>query len=565
MNPPVIPMTDALGGAFVTALGTPHILVGPWQPLVLLIPIAGWAWMVSTVFDKHAARFYLGRETWNLVHMVFGIAALAAGVLMPLPGIIGFLVGFVSVVIILAMDIVLFVSVTNRDDRVPEHARLTLDFSKYGEAREAKKAAKQAGSSELQISGPKGAVAVPNKETPEFAVRVASEQVFMAGREARASQLDLVLSGEQGYAISKLIDGVRQAGEVIPTADALRIIDFWKSAAGLDVEDRRRRQTGMVTVRRETESVDAKVTASGGSSGMRLTITYEPAAAVRKPVDRLGLTDNQLDAVKAMTQERGGVVLLAGPNDGGRTTTLYSLVREHDAYTSNVQTLELEIEDPIEGVRQNVYQQGEGDEAFATQLRSMLRRDPDVVGVGELPDVDTAKETARADTERTRVYLSLRADSALAALQVYLKAVGDPKMAAEGLRGVVAQRLARRLCENCRVPYQPPAELLGKLGLPADKVKQLFKKGGQVLIRNKPEICPVCNGIGYEGQVGLYEVYPIGDAERALIVKQDWAALRNELRKRQLPSIQQSALRKIVEGVTSVEEVSRVTAPAKKK
>ena len=559
------PTTDALGGALETALGTPYMLVGPWQPLLLLVPIACWAWLVSTVFDKHAARFFLGRETWNLVHMVFGLAALAVGVLMPLPGIIGFLVGFVCVLIVLGMDVALFVVMTNRDERVPETAKLSLDFSKYAEARDAKKAAKQAGSSELQISGPKGAVAVPNKETPEFAVRVAAEQVFMAGRLARASQLDLVLSGEQGYAISKLIDGVRQAGEVIPTADAVRIIDFWKAAAGQDLEDRRRRQIGRVTVRHGVESTEVRVTSSGGSGGMRLTLVYNPAEAVRRPIDKLGLLDGQLEAVKSITSESGGVVLLAGPSDGGRTTTLYAFIRKHDAYTSNVQTLELEMEDQVEGVRQNVYQQGESDEAFSTQLRSMLRRDPDVVGVGELPDVDTAKEIARADVERTRVYLSLRADSALAAAQVYLKAVGDAKLAADGLRALVAQKLARRLCENCRVPYQPPEELLKKLGLPAGKVSQLFKKGGQVLIRNKPEICPVCNGVGYDGQVGLFEVYPLGDAERGLIAKQDWSALRNELRKRQLPSIQQAALRKIVEGVTSVEEISRVTAPAKKK
>jgi type II secretory ATPase GspE/PulE/Tfp pilus assembly ATPase PilB-like protein len=103
--------------------------------------------------------------------------------------------------------------------------------------------------------------------------------------------------------------------------------------------------------------------------------------------------------------------------------------------------------------------------------------------------------------------------------------------------------------------------MLKKLGLPADKIKQLFKKGGQVLIKgNRPEICPVCKGVGYVGQEGIFEVFRIGDAERALVKAGNFAGLRAELRKRNLPTIQQAALRKAVEGTTSVEEILRVTA-----
>ena len=106
---------------------------------------------------------------------------------------------------------------------------------------------------------------------------------------------------------------------------------------------------------------------------------------------------------------------------------------------------------------------------------------------------------ARADLERSRVYLSLRANSALEAIQLYTKAVGDPKVAAQGLKGVIAHRLLRVLCSNCKVAYPPTPDMLKKLGLPPDQVTQLFKKGGQVLVRNKPEVCPVCNGVGYMG------------------------------------------------------------------
>ncbi|RMD63738.1 MAG: hypothetical protein D6824_04905, partial [Planctomycetota bacterium] len=126
-----------------------------------------------------------------------------------------------------------------------------------------------------------------------------------------------------------------------------------------------------------------------------------------------------------------------------------------------------------------------------------------------------------------------------------------------------AQRLIRKLCENCKAEYQPTADILRKLNLPPDKVKKLYKKGGQVLVRGKPEICPLCSGVGYFGQTGVHEVFPLGIEEREAIAQQDWASLRTLLRKRRLPSIQESALNKLVQGVTSVEEIVRVTSQGK--
>ncbi len=102
--------------------------------------------------------------------------------------------------------------------------------------------------------------------------------------------------------------------------------------------------------------------------------------------------------------------------------------------------------------------------------------------------------------------------------------------------------------------------MVKKLGLPPDKIKQLFKKGGQVLIKNKPEVCPVCSGGGYVGLVGVFEIFPLGEAEREFIKKSDWNGLKVEFRKRGLPTVQQTALRKAIDGITSVEEVVRITS-----
>jgi general secretion pathway protein E len=543
-------------------------LVSFWKPILLLVPVLAWAWLVAAIFDKHCAKFHLGRENWNAVHLGVGLVAVAIALLLPVQSEVAFWIALPALLAILAADVVVFVTMVNRDERVPESKHLRLDLSAIKEARAAKAEAKQAGKAQLAIDGPDGRLPVPQQDTPEFALRVAAEKVYLDALHARASQVDLVPGPKEGvYTISPLIDGVRQPGQAMPSAEAVRIIDLWKRAAGLDVEDRRRRLVGDVTVHLGEDDHNLRITSSGGKGGLRATLLIDPFKSVRKKPDELGLLDRQLEELRAMVAERAGVVLLATPAHAGRTTLMYSMVRMHDAYTQNVQTVESDPQGELEGVRQNRFDpyKEEGPD-YATYVRSLLRRDPDVMALADLPDAATAQEAARVEPDRARVYVCLRADSALQAIQVWCKAVGDLEAASSVLRGVVAERLVRKLCINCRVPYQPPKEMLAKLGLPADKVQQLFKKGGQVMTKhNKPEICPVCQGIGYVGLTGVFEVYTLGEEERAAIRSGDLGALRSELRKRQLPSIQQAALRKAVEGWTSIEEISRTAAEAQPK
>jgi len=556
-----------LGSTLTLAVGETYSLVSWWKPLILMLPFLGWAWMLSTILDKHAKRFFLGQEKWNLIHMVFGIVALGVAFLLPIGGIAGIAAGFLGAIVVLAIDLGIFISVANKDERIPEASKLTLDFSEMSQRRDDKREAKKLGASELTIvNASKMKVMPPDKESPSYAVRVAAEEIIINAHRAHASQVDIIPANENTYAASMLVDGVRQAGEPIAKADAIQIIDFWKKCAGLDIEDRRRKLIGETTVSSDSISnIIVKMISSGSKRGMVLSMIFNPQAAVRRNPEDLGLFDKQLEELNSWAEETTGVVLLAAPSDNGRTTTMYSMFKLHDAYTSNIQTIETEIEDAIEGVKQIHFDATDEDADFATLVRSTLRRDPDIVGVCDLPDIETGKNIANADLDRTRVYLSIKADSAIAAIQMYVRAVGDAKLAAAGLRGVVGEKLIRMLCGNCKVGYAPTPEMLKKLGLPADKIKQLNKKGGQVLIRNKPEVCPVCNGVGYIGQTGCFGVFPIEDEERKMIAAENWNGLRTAMRKRSLPTVQQAALRKAVEGLTSIEEVSRISAaPAKK-
>lgn len=275
----------------------------------------------------------------------------------------------------------------------------------------------------------------------------------------------------------------------------------------------------------------------------------------------MGYSPEQMAELRKLTAETRGLVLLAAPPDGGRTTLFYSVLSMHDAYTSTVQTVELEPQLTLEGVKHQGFDPTVEGSDFATLVRSMLRRDPNVLGVSDIPDAATAKNVANADFARSRVYVAVRANSAMEAVEGWIKAVGDADLATRHLQGVVAGRLLRKLCVNCRVPYAAGGEMLKKLGVPEGKAVQLFKKGGQVLIKNKPEICPVCSGVGYVGQEGVFEVFAFGEDDRAMLAENNVPGVKASIKKRQFASLQQSAIRKAVEGVTSVEEVMRVTTP----
>ncbi|GIW73526.1 MAG: hypothetical protein KatS3mg103_0048 [Phycisphaerales bacterium] len=539
---------------------TAYVLASWWKALIFLATFAAWAWFISSVADKHAARFYLPRERWNTIYMITGLAAVAVIVLNPLEGLVAFLAAYPVVVVLLAVPPLVFVHLANKDPRVPAEHHLTLNFKQWLEARKEARAARRAGKLELAIVKPDGiTLEVPEEGTAEFAVRAAAEKLYVQGVASRAYKIELLPAGEKGYVVAHTIDGLRTVvGEPIPPQEAMRIIAFWQTAAGLE-PGQRRRQVGEPDVSKGGERHHLRVITSGGPQGLKLTLLVDPAKAVRRKPEDLGLLPQQYEVLRKLVEDGKGVVLLAAPKGMGRTTMLYSVLKMHDAYTSNIQTIELEPQDTLEGIRQNVWSPTEGGPEHATLLRSILRRDPSVVGVAEMLDEATAQEAAKGDVDHTRVYLSLPADSALQAVEVFRRAVHDNDLAAKALRGVVAGKLVRVLAKSSREAYVPSPEMLKKLGLSPDKVKTLYRHRTHIEVNKKLVPCPESGGTGFVGQIGVFEVYQIGPEEKAAIAKGDLNALATAFRKQGLPSIQQAALMRAVEGLTSVDEVVRVT------
>ena len=561
-------LTDLLNlplPAAIVAQAGAFVLASWWKAILVVATFAAWGWFVSTVADKHAARFYLPREKWNAVYMVSALAALALIVFNPVAGMWSFFAAWPAAMLVLAVPPLVYVNLANKDERVPPDHHITMNFKKWVEARQTAKEAKKAARVQLAIVMPNGTtVEAPEEGSPDMVVRAAAEQLYIDGITNRAHKIELLPGGERGYVVAHTVDGLRTVvGEPMPPQDAMRVIAFWQTSAGLEAGERRR-QVGEPNISKGGERHHLRVVTSGGQQGLKATLIVDPGKAVRRKPENLGLLPQQFDQLRQLVQDGTGVVLLASPKGMGRTTLLYTVLKMHDAYTSNIQTLELEQQDTLEGIRQNIWSPTGGGPDHATLLRSILRRDPNVVGVAELVDEATALESAKGDIEHARVYVSVPADNALQAIEMYRRALRDNALAARALKGVVAGKLVRSLAKSSREAYVPSPDMLKKLGLSPEKVKTLYRHRTHIEVNKKMVPCPESHGTGYVGQIGVFEVYRIGPEEKAAIEQGDPNALATALRKQNTPTIQQAAILRAVEGETSVDEVVRVTVGAPK-
>jgi len=442
---------------------------------------------------------------------------------------------------------------------VPEDPKFVLSVEAVQRAMRERSAARAARSASVTLLDDDGnALPVPEKEDPLLPVHLAMDELVTPAFVGRADTVEVQPGKDGGFQVRQLVDGVRYQREPLDAQTGSAVIDYLKKAAGLDVGDKRRRQTGDLAIRYGAQEHPVRLRTSGSSSGQVMVLDIDLKAKVKRPLDELGLTSRQRERLDQVTADLAGVVLLAAPADNGRTTTMYAMLRRHDAFTNNIRTLELEQLVQIDGVGHNTFDP-EGDVEFSVQVRSMLRRDPSILAVAEIPDAATAKEIAAPGIKGPLIYASMKADSSTDAIQRWAKAVGDLETAAAPLKAIVFQRLLRQLCETCRVAYQPAPEQIKRLGLPGDQVRQLFKASGKIVDRNREQTCTTCGGLGYIGQVGAFEVMVLDDEARAFLGKGDLNAVRNHMRRQKMMTLQEAALRKAIEGRTSVEEVIRVT------
>ena len=387
------------------------------------------------------------------------------------------------------------------------------------------------------------------------------DAVIVQGLEARASDIHLE-PGKESDRVRYRIDGVLQQAQRIPMERHAALVSCVKLMAGMDIVEKRKPQDGRTQVTHEGQQIDLRVSSLPTILGEKIVIRVLDSGAGRLNLDDMGFTKDNLLRYQTMFQSAYGLILITGPTGSGKTTTLYATLQELNRPERNIITIEDPVEYRMDGVNQVAVNTKIGL-TFAGGLRSLLRQDPNIIMIGEIRDRETAEISIQAALTGHLVFSTLHTNTAAGAVTRLLDMGIEPFLVASALRGVVAQRLVRRLCPVCKQAYTVNAgweEALFRNYVPGGKdpagnpVRDSFTVYRQ-------EGCEACCHSGFQGRVAIHEVMPVTASLKDKIIgrvsEQDlWAAVKTEFPG--LTSLEEDAIGKIKEGVTSVQELFRV-------
>lgn len=464
---------------------------------------------------------------------------------------------------LLSLGVVALVYVKHRNTRVLDFDKiLTIDHLKSLVVRSDKLEAME---DFMFVTARNNEVPKPEPRTPTFFGYRTTYDIVTDAAWRRAATVTFTPKGEV-YEVTYSIDGTATKQPDLQRDQMEYLLYFLKEVAGLDAKEKRKPQKGKFRARQGKENTDWEVMTAGSTAGEQLRLTrITKESAMRIP--DLGLTPDQVEQMEKFRQIEQGLFLVTGPKKSGATTTMYALVRNHDAFLNSINTIEKQPSGLLLNVTQTVYTLTDtGTTTYAKKLQTLVRMGLNVVGVGECEDAETAKIASAAALDGKIVYVVMEADSVLQALGKWLKMVEDRKLVAQTLLGISNQRLFRKLCATCKQGYAPNKELLKKFNLPAEKAKVLYRPGKEVFDkRGKPSTCGTCQGTGFVGRTGVFEAIFFDDELRKAIrtVKQ-LPELGMQFRRAKMLYLQEQALRKAIAGTTAINEMLRVLAPAKK-
>ena len=345
------------------------------------------------------------------------------------------------------------------------------------------------------------------------------------------------------------VDGV--LGEIIkpPKRAQNTIISRVKIMAGLNIAEKRLPQDGRIRLKIAGRDIDVRVSTVPTTYGERIVMRLLDRSSVLRDLDTIGFSPRNYAVMSQLIQKSHGIILVTGPTGSGKTSTLYGCLAKINKPDLNILTIEDPVEYQLKGVGQ-VQVNPKIQLTFANGLRSFLRQDPDVIMVGEIRDRETAEIAIQASLTGHLVLSTVHTNDAPGALTRLVDMGIEPFLVASSLIGVLAQRLLRTICSKCKMEYVPTHEEVSGVGLDPKKVTVLYKGKG----------CRTCQGSGYQGRTGIYELMLIDDDIRALILKNtDSSTIKHKARERGMITLRDDGAEKVRQGITTAEEVSRVT------
>jgi type II secretory ATPase GspE/PulE/Tfp pilus assembly ATPase PilB-like protein/DNA-binding response OmpR family regulator len=347
------------------------------------------------------------------------------------------------------------------------------------------------------------------------------------------------------------IDGVLTDKIHIPHQLHQSLVSRLKIMSELDISERRRPQDGRITVKTPMRMVDLRISTLPTINGEKVVMRILDRNSAVHGLDKLGFSEFDLPRVLDMVARPQGIVLATGPTGSGKTTTLYSLLQHDATPDKNYVTIEDPVEYYLDMAGQVLVREKIGL-TFPAILRALLRQDPDVVLLGEIRDFETAEVAFHAALTGHMVYSTLHTNSAIATIARLFDLGLKPYVVATALAGIIAQRLVRQICPDCREEVAVDPLLRTRLGSAFADVDRVFRGKG----------CPTCHGSGYKGRVGIYEVLTLDDDLRDRIGSgASVLEIRRLVRQKGLRSIAHHALERVQAGATSLEEILRVLGP----
>ncbi|MCX7701773.1 MAG: type II secretion system ATPase GspE [Gemmataceae bacterium] len=356
---------------------------------------------------------------------------------------------------------------------------------------------------------------------------------------------------EDEYKMRYRCDGVLYEMVPPPRHLAMAISSRIKVMSNLDIAERRLPQDGRIELNVGGNAVDMRVSVLPTMFGESVVIRVLDRTVVSLDLNKIGMEPELLEKFRHLIHKPNGITLVTGPTGAGKTTTLYSALNELNTIEDKIITTEDPVEYEIEGIIQCPINH-EIDLTFASALRAILRQDPDIILVGEIRDLETAQIAIQAALTGHMVFSTLHTNDAASTI-TRLRDMGvEPFLLTATIEGILAQRLVRKICTNCREEFTPSAEMLMELNLrPADvKGKKFYYGAG----------CEKCNNLGFRGRTGIYELILMDDNIRDMIsAGASTDALRKYVRSTGVPGLREAGLKAIYNGITTIEEVVRET------
>ncbi len=357
---------------------------------------------------------------------------------------------------------------------------------------------------------------------------------------------------ERSFRVRYRVDGVMRREMTLPVQIKNAIVSRLKIMSKLDIAERRLPQDGRIKLRLgKGREMDFRVSTVPVLFGEKVVLRLLDKSALQLDMAKLGFEESSLEDFKSALRKPVGMILVTGPTGSGKTTTLYSALSELNKETENITTAEDPVEYNFMGINQ-VQMHEEIGLTFASSLRSFLRQDPDIIMVGEIRDFETAQIAVQAALTGHLVLSTVHTNDAPGTVTRLIDMGIEPFLISSAVILILAQRLIRKICMECREPIKVHPQLLIDLGVSPDEVKAfpVYKGKG----------CSICNNTGYKGRVGLYEVMSIKEELKELILSRaSTSEVKKEAMRLGMKTLRQSGIIKIREGLTTIEEVLRST------